>query len=493
MKEEIQFEEEVVDDSYVEHLEDSYFSEDDEDDDGEEEEDEYSPQKEEIVKKEKKEKKVKKEKSSKRKDRRSENGQFACEECGQSFKQKRLLNQHQARVHEKVVRFSCFVCQKGFYDRHHMLGHLSVHDDARKSEERTLPEDLVIKMKEDGKVVFQGKDLTQDLVCSFCNKIFDRRGGKERHERETDCEKKQQRKKFSISRQDVDKDENSSKEEIPAKLETEEEKNLFPCQDCGRSLPSADSLDIHMKIHLEQNVVPCTAWNCTATFPTQKELLDHKLADHGMSRETASNWTCEECGKIFKSKGELKMHMRRHNPDKNFVCNECGKKFKRETGLKYHILGFHKGILNYSCDECGKSEVSPAALAVHKRNKHMAGEHMATCQVCGQVCHNKYTLTRHMTRHTDERKFFCPWEGCGKKFRMAEVLKCHEKLHIGIKDYQCPMCPKQFMQQQQLTYHIKRHNGIKDHECQTCGKCFVEPAGARNCKHSGMQDIKTRL
>ena len=42
-----------------------------------------------------------------------------------------------------------------------------------------------------------------------------------------------------------------------------------------------------------------------------------------------------------------------------------------------------------------------------------------------------------------------------------------------------------FMKKTSLSVHVKRHEGKKDHQCAVCGKAFVEPAGARNCKHSG--------
>ena len=491
VKEELEVEFIEDDNDYV--VEDSYVSDSDDDD----EDDEYVPSKEETVKVEKT-RKAKKRKLN-------EDHQFSCPECDQTFKKKALVKQHQLRVHDKIVRFSCFVCQKGFYDRHHMITHLSIHDDARKLEERFLPDDLVSQLKQEGQVDLEGRKVTVDMVCLYCSKVFELEKSRRKHEEAVHMDDHKHmlamaRKEREVSSK-VDEsatDESAVEDKSNIKLFDDngdvpsDAESIYKCSECERILPSAGSLEIHLRIHQEQSVIPCTAKNCTATFFTSKQLLDHKLSDHGMSKEAAASWTCEECGKVFKRKGCLKMHMKKHNPDKNFVCNDCGKKFKRETGLHFHTLKFHKGILNYSCDECGKSEVSPAALSVHIQNKHKAEEQTVMCPVCSKLM-SKYYLNKHMTTHTDERKFECKWPGCDKKFRMDSVLKNHEKWHAGIKDYQCPMCPKQFIQQQQLMYHLKRHNGIKDFECKTCGKAFVEPAGARNCKHSGMQDLKSRL
>ena len=204
--------------------------------------------------------------------------------------------------------------------------------------------------------------------------------------------------------------------------------------------------------------------------------------EKGAKAETAPV-TCEICGKVWKSRHDLKSHMKMHIADKNFVCMECGKRFKREESLKYHTMR-HKGIMDHHCEECGEAFVSTAALTTHKRNHHFE-EGIFLCPECGTDCKNKYRLKRHMTAHTGERNFPCRYEGCDKRFALSQVREVHERLHRGVKEFHCTMCPKQFMQAQHLTVHLKRHNGIKDHTCITCGKAFVEPAGARNCRHGG--------
>ena len=55
---------------------------------------------------------------------------FKCEECNKEFTRKTTLRDHEARMHRKEERFSCFVCKKGFYDKSGMRRHLSVHDEA---------------------------------------------------------------------------------------------------------------------------------------------------------------------------------------------------------------------------------------------------------------------------------------------------------------------------------------------------------------------------
>ena len=56
--------------------------------------------------------------------------QFKCEDCEKMFTRKTTQRDHHARMHKNDLRYSCFVCKKGFYDKGGMRKHLTVHDEA---------------------------------------------------------------------------------------------------------------------------------------------------------------------------------------------------------------------------------------------------------------------------------------------------------------------------------------------------------------------------
>ena len=122
-------------------------------------------------------------------------------------------------------------------------------------------------------------------------------------------------------------------------------------------------------------------------------------------------------------------------------------------------MALHKGVKNIHCDECDQSFYTTSALLSHKMRQH-DDQAEVICPECGKTCSNKYTLKRHMIRHTGERQFKCEWEGCGKSFYDSQVLKVHEKLHLDLKEFQCSLCPKQFRQSQHLVVHMKPHQGV---------------------------------
>ena len=206
---------------------------------------------------------------------------------------------------------------------------------------------------------------------------------------------------------------------------------------------------------------------CDETFNSREEYKKHESEKH--VRDGMIFCPFPNCDKKYKATetryGQSKLivrHILRHKgkqEEESFVCPECGKTFKNRGSLKPH-MALHKGVKNIHCDECDQSFYTTSALLSHKMRQH-DDQAEVICPECGKTCSNKYTLKRHMIRHTGERQFKCEWEGCGKSFYDSQVLKVHEKLHLDLKEFQCSLCPKQFRQSQHLVVHMKRHQGVR--------------------------------
>ena len=257
------------------------------------------------------------------------------------------------------------------------------------------------------------------------------------------------------------------------------------CSLCKKYLPSAASLEIHTRIHEFDQSIPCKIQDCSDSFTHKKRLWDHMRSAHGEDEEkwTGARYKCNHCEKIFDNKYSLKIHISFHSQEKNYLCACCPKRFKSKDSLRLHKRR-HNGEANFECEHCDKRYVAATLLKAHVMAKHETSAEVFTCDHCQKEFNKKEKLKSHLTLHTGEKPFKCR-EGCEKDFRLPVSRENHERLHRGVMEFQCASCPKMFMRKSSLQVHTKRHEGKKEHQCALCGKDFVEPAGARNCRHSG--------
>ena len=78
------------------------------------------------------------------------------------------------------------------------------------------------------------------------------------------------------------------------------------------------------------------------------------------------NFVCNQCGKEYSAKWNLKQHMELHIGKYRYRCEKCGKGFNSTTNYKQHMRG-HEG-LRYHCEYCSKPFKSLQAYRKHTLN-----------------------------------------------------------------------------------------------------------------------------
>ncbi|XP_023938167.2 transcription factor IIIA [Bicyclus anynana] len=255
---------------------------------------------------------------------------YACtfDGCTSVFERPYRLAQHRL-VHDNVKPFTCDEkdCDKAYTSKSHLVRHINT---AHKEAPENLP-----------------------YCCPKCMKQYVNRQNLKRH--------------IKVSHTDNNKPFNCDHcrlyfkkvHQLRAHMYVHNGVKPFSCSMCEREFVTLYEKKKHMRNH---KVYKCE--HCETKFTRWTELMHHKRVDH-----VSPEYICHDCGKVFKERGHVIRHVKKHLPNAPvtiFFCpyDNCLRHYSRNSNLKQHILVKHEG-LTFDCSLCGAKLSTKAKLNEH--------------------------------------------------------------------------------------------------------------------------------
>uniref|UniRef100_A0A182QYB1 C2H2-type domain-containing protein n=1 Tax=Anopheles farauti TaxID=69004 RepID=A0A182QYB1_9DIPT len=233
------------------------------------------------------------------------------------------------------------------------------------------------------------------------------------------------------------------------------------CPMCEKKFRSRAKLLEHREMHLNPDRFRCAV--C--------QEVHQDMAQHMKNKHQERAYCCEECGKRFPFKARLTAHVNKMHTAKDVVCDQCQKSFSRYT-IEDHKRAVHGS--RFICEHCPRTFKSRQALEVHMEEHMEEGQRIVptvTCEKCGVVLRDKYSLRSHESRmHREHPPVSCG--SCGKVFKSKHNLNAHLANVCTERTFPCPICEKQFKKKIKLKEHMTTHTKSALYQCPYCTKTF---------------------
>lgn len=248
----------------------------------------------------------------------------------------------------------------------------------------------------------------------------------------------------------------------------------FQCPDCLMSFLHAAGLFNHMK-------------NCPSAHTGETISVTQREYNPKKTLLGPKSFYCKQCGKGFWSLGAYSHHLQNQK--------ECAE-LRQRKGDKESLHSVHRhsrSTVKVACPVCGRKFRHKGIMKLHMR-KHENGNHK--CDLCPRSFRLFSSLLRHQVVHNDQllpppiksfqhqveqlkkNSYSCP--DCGKLFSRAKALQFHMKSHgyetglylssprssVMLVDHQCATCLAHFNSKTSLQAHqkqcIRRENRALD-------------------------------
>ncbi|KAI5707132.1 hypothetical protein M8J75_014861 [Diaphorina citri] len=258
---------------------------------------------------------------------------------------------------------------------------------------------------------------------------------------------------------------------------------------------------------------------CQAEFTLVDSYHEHLKKEHAVKPNKRKKYTlgaCGVCGKVFKCRENLKLHLSIHNEDKSYICavEQCAAAFKCKRYLIRHIKKYHsepkkerqdrkktmkpKETTSIKCEACHRTFSSPYEYGGHKLKCNLfLVQTTDDSYIVPAISQQSESTTKKKTQTSADDletleisntptsaanvgnktlPLTYPCDQCDRTYQTKKSLYVHRRAHLGIvyryksKTDRCELCDKV------VTNLAAHHNEVHAHErkfpCTFCEKSF---------------------
>ncbi|KAL0985026.1 hypothetical protein UPYG_G00152010 [Umbra pygmaea] len=337
---------------------------------------------------------------------------FRCPDCGKKFAFAQNMKAH-CRQHRRHPH-ACHVCPLTFPDQGSLQAHVSSHETVRGRDKENTN---------------QGVEARRILNCPLCPQTFPVPADLRAH--------------MLIHEAEHERMENGTCKDW--------ERKMYTCPRCPANFSDHSNMIAHLRTHTPAQLSVERASNgleIGRAAPLNASNVPGKWHGEEMSSKPLK---CPDCGKSFRHRSVLTLHMRIHSKDKPYQCKVCNKSFRFSSYLQQHMI-IHTGEKPYRCPDCGKDFAFLQNMRTHQR---LHTQKPFRCTKCRKGYSDENQLQRHLLSHTGEKPHKCHL--CEKSFGLAYLLRDHLNTHTGERPHRCPECHKTFPWLSSLLVHQKIH------------------------------------
>lgn len=252
-------------------------------------------------------------------------------------------------------------------------------------------------------------------------------------------------------------------------------KQIVSCDLCDFTCSRKCEIRIHIEIHAANDTYKCNL--CDYTTNRKHNLRNHMKKHNGCAIEIKSI-ICDQCGKVFKYKSSMNIHMKIHalgiSPD--LICKLCNIQYVSENSIIVHTLQFHSNEKpQFACPKCSKPFYFEHNMKLHLRNLHAKEPVQCRDKDCTKIFANKIQMARHYQKSHKDNTNLC--NQCGESFSSSLRLQSHMNTdhNVDKSHLLCQICGKRLKNENTFRLHTIRHQTDPTFRCDDCGKCFYTP------------------